>query len=74
VSGPASVLVERYDPLSGWLFYARHHARVTGTAATVAFQPPFVGHWRASGVYEGTRTTSPSEGGTARFTVLEPLV
>jgi hypothetical protein len=73
VGGRASMLVERYDPLAGWLFHSRHHPRVSGTAATVAFQPPFVGRWRVTGEYDGTRTTSPSQGGTARFNVLEPL-
>jgi hypothetical protein len=72
-SGRATLLVERFDPLVGWLFHSRHHSRVSGTAETVAFRPPFVGHWRVTGEYDGTRTTSPSSGGTARFSVLEPL-
>jgi hypothetical protein len=73
VTGEASLLVERHDPIAGWLFYSRHHPRVSGQAATVAFQPPFVGRWRVTGDYEGTRTSSPSSGGTAHFSVLEPL-
>jgi hypothetical protein len=73
VSGRATLLVERYDPLAGWLFHSRHTARVHGTAATIAFRPPFVGRWRVTGEYEGTRTSSPSQGGTARFNVREPL-
>jgi hypothetical protein len=73
VTGRASVLIERYDPLAGWLFHSRHNPRVSGTAATVPFRPPSVGRWRATGEYEGTRVTSPSSGGTDRFRVLEPL-
>jgi hypothetical protein len=73
VGGRASLLVERHDPIAGWLFHSRHRPRVSGTAASVAFQPPFVGRWRVTGEYDGTRTTSPSQGGTARFNVLEPL-
>ena len=73
VDGRANVLIERYDPLAGWLFHSRHHPRVAGNAAGVAFRPPFVGRWRATGEYEGTRVTSPSDGGTVRFRVLEPL-
>ena len=73
VTGRATLLVERYDPLAGWLFFSRHAPTVSGTAATVAFQPPYVGRWRVTGEYEGTRTSSPSNGGTARFHVLEPL-
>jgi hypothetical protein len=73
VAGRAGLRVERYDPLAGWLFHSRHAPRVIGTTATVAFQPPFVGRWRVSGEYTGTRTASPSDGGTARLKVLEPL-
>jgi len=73
VRGRATLLLERYDPLAGWLFHSRVHARVSGGAARYAFRPPSVGHWRVTGEYEGTRTTSPSSGGTARFAVLEPL-
>ena len=73
VAGRASMLLERYDPLAGWLFHSRFRPRVSGTAATVAFRPPFVGRWRVSGEYEGTRVASPSNGGQARFRVVEPL-
>jgi hypothetical protein len=73
VSGRASLLVERYDPLAGWLFQSRHHPHLRGTAATVAFRPPFIGRWRVTGEYEGTRVSSPSHGGTAHFRVVEPL-
>jgi hypothetical protein len=73
VSGRADVLIERYDPLAGWLFHSRQHPRVSGTEATVPFRPPSVGRWRATGEYEGTRVASASPGGTVRFRVLEPL-
>jgi hypothetical protein len=73
VDGRADMLVERYDPLAGWLFHARHRPRVSGTAATVSFRPPFVGRWRVTGEYAGTRTSSPSQGGRAAFRVFEPL-
>jgi hypothetical protein len=73
VNGRAVMLVERYDPLSGWLFHSRHRRHVSGTAATVSFRPPFVGRWRVTGEYEGTRTSSPSNGGQASLRVLEPL-
>jgi hypothetical protein len=73
VPGRASVLIERYDPLAGWLFHSRHRPRVSGDEATVPFRPPSVGRWRATGEYLGTRKTSPSKGGTVRFRVLEPL-
>jgi hypothetical protein len=46
---------------------------VSGEGATVAFRPPFVGRFRVTGDYDGTRTSSASSGGTASFAVLEPL-
>ena len=73
VAGRAGMLVERHDPLAGWLFHSRHRPRVSGTAATVSFRPPFVGAWRVTGEYEGTRTSSPSHGGRATLRVVEPL-
>ena len=46
-----------------------------GTAATLAFRA--ADHVEAlrvvTGDYDGTRTTSPSNGGTATFRVVEPL-
>jgi hypothetical protein len=70
VNGRSTLVIERFDPLAGWLFYARRHPRAS---APVAFTPPFGGKWRVTGSYDGTRKSSPSEGGTARFEVLEPL-
>jgi hypothetical protein len=73
VGGRATLVIERHDPLAGWLFYAREHPRVQGDAATFPFRPPSVGRWRVTGAYDGTRSSSPSAGGTARFRVQEPL-
>jgi hypothetical protein len=73
VPGRATLLVERYDPLAGWLYHSQYHPSVSGAAATVPFRPPSVGRWRVTGGYDGTRRASASAGGTARFQVLEPL-
>ncbi len=73
VTGRATLVVERYDPIEGWLFHATYRVQVSGETASVAFRPPFVGRWRVTGAYDGTRKASPSNGGTARFDVLEPL-
>jgi hypothetical protein len=73
VRGRATITIERYDPLAGWLFVSRHRPRVSGTGATIAFTPPSVGKWRVTGSFDGNRKASASEGGTARFTVVEPL-
>jgi hypothetical protein len=71
--GRATLLVERFDPLAGWLFYAGHRPAVHTGRAAIAFRPPTVGRWRVAGIYDGTRLAAPSDGGTARFTVEEPL-
>ena len=46
---------------------------VNGGHARLRFGPPSVGRWRVSGEYLGTRRAAPSEGGTVRVTVEEPL-
>ena len=71
VEGRATLLVERFDPLAGWLFDARLRPAVNGGRASVSFHPPRVGRWRVTGAFDGTRHASPSEGGTARFRVQE---
>ena len=73
VDGRATLLIERHDPLSGWLFHSEHRVTVRGGHATLAFTPPSVGRWRVTGSFLGTRHVAPSEGGTASFTVAEPL-
>ncbi len=72
VGGPAAMLVERFDPLAGWLFHSAHRATVVSGLATVPFRPPAPGAWRVTAAYEGTRTEGASHGGTARFTVRDP--
>lgn len=73
VDGPATMVVERFDPLAGWLFHATFRPAARAGRATVSFRPPAVGRWRVTGSFEGTRRASPSEGGTARVNVEEPL-
>jgi hypothetical protein len=71
--GRTTLLVERFDPIDGWLFAARFHPSVVGGRASVGFRPASVGRWRVTGEYAGTRTASGSSGGTARVRVVEPL-
>jgi hypothetical protein len=68
-----TLVVERFDPLAGWLFDSRFSPSLTGGRAAVSFRPPSVGRWRVTGLYEGTRRVSPSNGGTAEFSVTEPV-
>jgi hypothetical protein len=70
--GRATLLVQRFDPLAGWLFHAQHVPVVRNGRAAVAFRPTGVGRWRVRGSYDGTRLAAPSSGGTARFAVEEP--
>jgi hypothetical protein len=71
VQGRATLLVERFDPLAGWLFDVRFHPRVSAGLGFVEFRPPSVGRWRVSGGFDGTRIASASAGGTAFFRVAE---
>lgn len=73
VDGPTTMLVERFDPLAGWLFHSTFKPAARTGRAAVSFRPPTVGRWRVTGSFEGTRRASPSEGGTARVNVEEPL-
>jgi hypothetical protein len=73
VDGRATLLVERFDPLSGWLFHSEHRVPVRAGHARLVFARPAIGRWRVSGSFDGTRHAAPSDGGTARFTVAEPL-
>jgi hypothetical protein len=69
VSGPVTITVERFDPLSGWQFLRRYHA-----GGAISFTPPAVGKYRFSGSFDGTRSAAPSTTGYARLTVAGPLV
>lgn len=72
VSGRATLVVERFDPIAGWLFDARLRPAVIGGRASVGFRPPSGGRWRVHGEFDGSRRASPSDGGTASFRVTEP--
>ena len=69
----ANELLERFDPLAGWLFFSSPRPAVVAGHGRLRFVPPSVGHWRVSGDYLGTRMAAPSPGGTVRVTVEEPL-
>ena len=73
VSGRAAMLIERFDPLVGWLFYTSPRPAVIAGHGRLRFVPPSIGRWRVSGEYLGTRAAAPSAGGTVRVTVEEPL-
>ena len=60
VSGPATVDIERFDPVFGWQFYRQENAFVSAGSAAIPFTPPAVGRWRVNARYGGSRTASPS--------------
>jgi len=73
VTGPSTLLVERFDPIEGWLFAARFHPTVLSGRATVSYRPSGLGRWRVTGSFDGNRQASASPGGVASFGVVEPL-
>jgi len=69
-SGPVRLELDRFDPLTGWHFYRLYRLRLAGNGHTgIVWRPPAIGHWRARASFGGTRTESPSDGGTARIVV-----
>jgi hypothetical protein len=69
-SGPVRLELDRFDPLTGWHFYRLYRLRLGSNGRTgIAWRPPAIGHWRARASFGGTRTESPSDGGTARIVV-----
>jgi hypothetical protein len=73
VSGRGVILLERFDPLSGWQFVRRYRVNVSGGRAAVSFVPK-VGHYRAISEYRGSRIASPSSTDYAKLNVSGPLV
>ena len=72
-SGPGRVRIERFDPLTGWLFYRKVRTAASGGSAGVAFTPPTEGRWRARASFLGTLIAAPSESGYAEVLVAPPL-
>jgi hypothetical protein len=69
-AGTVRLELDRFDPLSGWHFYRlyRLHLGANGRVG-LSWRPPAIGHWRVRASFGGTRTASPSDGGTARIVV-----
>jgi hypothetical protein len=72
--GPLALSIDRFDPLAGWQFSTLYRQRVGPDGLyTVAWTPPYAGHWRAHARFFGTRFSSFSESGWVRIYVAEPL-
>ena len=47
VSGPATVEIDRFDPVAGWQFYSDERVDVGDGRGSVSFTPPSTGQWLA---------------------------
>jgi hypothetical protein len=69
-AGTVRLELDRFDPLSGWHFYRLYRLHLGGNGRVgLSWRPPAIGHWRVHASFGGTRTASPSDGGTARIVV-----
>jgi hypothetical protein len=74
VRGRVTVLVERFDPVSGWQFARRFETRTgSGGSVTVGYRPPSIGRYRARAFYNGTKASAESSSRTQFFRVVSPL-
>jgi hypothetical protein len=73
VSGPATVEIDRFDPVAGWQFYSDEHVNVADGHGSLAFTPPSTGQWLAQADFGGSRGASPSESGHSRLLSAGPL-
>jgi len=73
VSGPATVEIDRFDPVAGWQFYKDARVNVADGRGSVSFVPPSTGQWLAHADFLGSRGASPSESGYSRLLSAEPL-
>lgn len=73
VGGPVSLIIDRFDPLSGWHFRRRIQTAVHAGRASVTWAPPTTGTWRVYAVFRGTRVASPSSSRHVRIRVTAPL-
>lgn len=71
--GSATVSIEHFDPLEGWLPYRQRTLTVSGGIGTWRRSPPSVGRWRARTEYAGTTRLAPSASGFAYLLVAAPL-
>ena len=73
ITGPATLLIERFDPLAGWQFFRQVRVSVGGGTGAYAFTPPSIGRYRAKAFFRGTRIASRSQSGYTYLQVAAPL-
>jgi hypothetical protein len=67
--GRVRMQIDFFDPIEGWQFHRRFLVPVVNGTARLAWTPPRAGRWRAHALFLGTRTSAPSESGTAGLSV-----
>ena len=68
--GAVRLQIDRFDPLTGWHFYRLYRLQLGGNGTTgILWRPPTIGRWRVHASFGGSRTASPSTGGTAMIVV-----
>lgn len=71
--GPASVEIDRFDPVSGWQYNRTVKVRVSGGRGSFTFTPPSTGQWLMRASFLGSHGFSPSESRGARVLSAGPL-
>jgi len=72
-SGPATVEIDRFDPVAGWQFYKDERVNVVDGSGSMSFTPPSTGQWLVHADFLGSRGASPSESGHSRLLSAGPL-
>lgn len=72
-SGPAKIVIERFDPLEGWQFSRRYTVLTQHGRASVSWLPPSVGRYRTIATFGGTRGFTPGVSNYVRVHVERPL-
>ncbi len=71
-AGKIRLQLDRFDPLTGWHFYRLYRLRLHANGRTGrSWRPPAIGRWRVRASFRGTRTASPSAGGSALIVVVD---
>jgi len=68
--GRVRMQIDFFDPIESWQFHRRFLVPVLNGIARLSWTPPRQGRWRAHALFLGTRTSAPSESGTAGLVVV----
>jgi hypothetical protein len=71
--GPASVEIDRFDPVSGWQYNRTVRVAVSDGVGSFSFDPPSPGQWLVRASFLGSHDFSPSASRGARVLSAGPL-